>query len=135
MIKVLIQADSRYPVNRKFLRALVNDFLIKEGFVSAVTVSVAIVGKRKMAQLHNDYMQLKGPTDVLSFPYTDPISNPKMRGKRFIEPLEEGVTLGDIVVCFPFVMAQAKVKNCLVDEEMKFLVEHGLAHLMGRHHE
>lgn len=114
---------------------MVTDFLTKEGFVSAVTVSVAVVGARKMSQLHRDFMQLEGPTDVISFPYTDPISNPKMRGKRFIEPPEEGVTLGDIVICFPQVIAQAKQKNCLVDEELKFLVEHGLAHLMGRHHE
>jgi probable rRNA maturation factor len=135
MIKVLIQADSRYPVNRKRIRQVISDVLIHEGMTSDVIVSVAVVGDRKMTSLHEQYMHLPGPTDVMSFPYIDPQSNPGMKGKRFEVPTEEGLMLGDIVVSFPQVVTQAREKNILVDEEMDFLVKHAMEHLLGRHHE
>jgi probable rRNA maturation factor len=102
---------------------------------SDVVVSVAIVGNRKMTALHLQYMNLPGPTDVMSFPYIDPESNPEMEGKQFVAPSEEGLMLGDIVLAYPQVVKQAREKNVLVDEEMDFLVQHAMEHLLGRHHE
>lgn len=135
MISVLITADSRYPVNRKLLRAEVVGRLTEEGIVTDTTVSVAVVGDRKMAELHQKYMGLSGTTDVLSFPYVDQASNPHPAGARYVMPAESGIILGDIVISYPQVVKQAKEKNVLIDEEVKFLVLHGLEHLLGRHHQ
>jgi probable rRNA maturation factor len=131
----MIQADSRYPVNRGRIRGVIADVLLAEGMTSEVVVSVLIVGDRKMAALHWQYMKLAGTTDVMSFPYLDPHSNPGMKGKRFVAPPEEGLMLGDIVISYPQVVKQAREKNVLVDEEMDFLVKHAMEHLLGRHHE
>jgi len=95
-------------------------------------VSVAVVGDRKMKSLNRQYHGVDKSTDVLSFPYRDKESNQDMG--EFVVTEDEGVVLGDIVISYPKVVKQAAEKGVLVDDEVEFLVEHGLDHLLGRHH-
>jgi probable rRNA maturation factor len=100
---------------------------------SDVVVSVAVVGKRQMQSLNRVYHSEDVVTDVLSFPYLDPLSS-RDHG-RFVTPPIEGLMLGDIVVCYPVAIKEAQRKGWLVDDEVDFLVRHGLDHLLGKHHE
>ena len=68
MIKVLIKANARYPVNRKKIRALVKDVLGKHGLEKDIEVSILIAGDRKMKALNSQYRKINKPTNVLSFP-------------------------------------------------------------------
>jgi len=43
--------------------------------------------------------------------------------------------LGDVVISYPQALKQAQEHNLLVDEEIDRLVEHGVLHLLGIHHE
>jgi len=43
-------------------------------------------------------------------------------------------TLGDIVLCPEFVKAQSDEKGHALDEELAFLVTHGMLHLIGYDH-
>ncbi len=123
MISVLISSQSIYKFDRERMRRAVERTVAAAGIGGEVTVSLAVVGNRKMRELHKKYMETDETTDVLSFPLEE---------RR--DP--EGVLwLGDIVVCYPVVMVQAGENNRLVDEEMEFLVEHGTKHLLGIHHE
>ena len=133
MTSVQIWTDSRYPVSRKRMRLVVEKVIHDEQVTSPVTVSIAVVGDRKMRKLNLTYHETDATTDVLSFPYTDPLSQ-KDRGK-FIVPPEEGIILGDIVISYPQAVKQAQEKNRLVDDELDFLVTHGMGHLFGHHHE
>ena len=133
MVTVLISADSRYPLDRRRLRVVVERMLGKEGVTSDVVVSLAIVGDRKMKSLNKMYHRVDDTTDVLSFPYSDPDSNPD--APVFVTHEEEGAVLGDIVVSYPQAVKQAQEKGVLVDEEIDFLVEHGMQHLLGKHHD
>lgn len=122
-VVVDIFCDSRYKVDRQKIRDVVAKTLADHGVVSQAEVSVAVTGVRKMRELHKKYMETDEPTDVLSFP---------LEGASFPD---EVLRLGDVVVCYPIAVNQARENNRMVDEEVNFLVEHGCLHLLGIHHE
>ncbi len=125
MIKVKIKADARYPVDRKQIRETIRR-VVELHNLDKVEVSVLVVGKRKMAELNQQYRNKKGPTDVLSFALNEaPIS---------IETENEINHLGDIVVCYPIAIEYALKRQILVDRVINELVEHGCLHLLGVHH-
>lgn len=129
MIRVNIQSDSRYSVDRKRIREAVNQCLSMQGVVGDnMWVGVHVVGDRKMEELNKKYMKKSGTTDVLSFPMIDGESG-------FVEPETEEVCLGEVVVSFPQAVKQAMELNHSVDEEIAMLVQHGLLHLLGVHHD
>ncbi len=94
MISTSVRVGSRYPVNRKAIRASV-ERVLKERGVDDVEVSVSIVGSRRMIELNEGLMKHAGVTDVLSFPQHDP----EQREKEFPHPvkIDSAVShLGDI---------------------------------------
>lgn len=90
-------------------------------------VSISFVDDATMTDLHVRWMDEPGPTDVLSFPM-DELTIPDPDG-----PAPGGV-LGDIVVCPSFARIQAAEKGRSLDEEVRFLITHGLLHLVGMDH-
>jgi probable rRNA maturation factor len=94
-------------------------------------LSIIVVDAEAMEQLHIQWMDLPGPTDVMSFPM-DELRPP---GKDEEEP-PQGL-LGDIVLC-PEVAKkqgeQAPTQHSM-DEELQLLTVHGVLHLLGYDHE
>ena len=130
MITINIVADAKFPFDRSALREHLTTVLARHRLTDNVEVDVQVVGKRKITQLHVDFMQLPGPTDVLSFPLNDPSDE-----RPFLSSPDGVLRLGDIVVCYPVAVEEALEKQIKVDEQIKFLAEHGLMHLLGFHHE
>ncbi|MCL4354759.1 rRNA maturation RNase YbeY [Patescibacteria group bacterium] len=125
-IKVLIFVESRYKANRKRIKAVVSKLLEKQEIHSVVEVSIAIVGDRKMRELSKKYKGDNKTRNVLSFSQTE--------GQRMVAP--NGILrLGDVVISFPQVIRDASEDEMLVDDKIDELVEHGLLHLLGIHHE
>lgn len=125
-IKVLIYVESRYKVNRKKIKAAIAAVLDEHSVQSELEVSIAIVGDRKMAKLNKEYRNKEGTTNILSFPLAE--------GESSRLP-EDIVHLGDIVISYPMVIKEASEQDMLVDERIDELVQHGLLHLLGLHHE
>lgn len=125
-ISVPIFIESRYRVNRKRIKRVVVDTLIKNGSGGPAEVSVAIVGDRKMRSLNKKYRGLDKTTNVLSFSQTE--------GERQAFPPTTTVFLGDVVVSYPKVIEEASFEKMLVDDKVCELVEHGVLHLLGKHH-
>ena len=94
-------------------------------------LSVIVVDADTMERLHLQWMDLPGPTDVMSFPMDE--LRPPSRDEE--EP-PQGL-LGDIVLC-PEVAkkqgAEAPTQHSM-DEEMQLLTVHGVLHLLGYDHE
>lgn len=130
MININILADAKFPFDRVGLREHLTKVLAKYKLTDDVEVDLQVVGKRKISELHRVYMKLEGPTDVLSFPLNDPQDD-----RPFMASPDGVLRLGDIVVCYPVAVEEALEKQCKVDEQIKFLAEHGLMHLLGYHHE
>lgn len=131
MLKVLIKAESRYPVDRKQIRIKVQELLSLHGIEKEAEVSIFFVGDRKMTTLNKKYLDKDKTTDVLSFPVTEN----GQRSKNFVMPPDNILYLGDIFISFPQARRQAMQWNRTVDEEINLLVKHGLLHLLGIHHD
>ncbi|KAB7791255.1 rRNA maturation RNase YbeY [Bifidobacterium leontopitheci] len=89
-------------------------------------LTILFVDPDPIAELHERWMNLEGPTDVMSFPMDELRPGD---GKTVME----GV-LGDIVIC-PWVAAQqAAAAGHSTMEEMMLLTIHGTLHLLGYDH-
>src|SRR6478609_7887624 len=80
-------------------------------------LSVALVGDRRMAKLHQQFMGLPGPTDVLTFPLDE-----DARGR---------VTSGEVVVCVAEARRRAKDHKERPERELLLYALHGMLHLCG----
>ena len=90
-------------------------------------VALLFVDEAAMEQLHVQWMDEPGPTDVLSFPMDE------LRPGSDDAPTPAGL-LGDIVMCPQVAIEQAKSAGHASLEEMKLLAAHGLLHLLGFDH-
>lgn len=125
-VQVSIFVESRYKVNRKRIRSLVNNLLKKQGVGGKADVSIAIVGDRKMRELSRKYKGEDKTRNVLSFSQAE-----GEQAKNFSDAL----FLGDVVISYPQVIREAAAQDALVDEKIGELVEHGIMHLLGINHE
>ncbi len=129
MITVLFQTESHFPVSREKVKNAITQALIKK-VQSDIEVSVSIIGDRRMRELNRTYRQIDATTDVLSFPQNDP----SQAAKPFVDPPDNILHLGDIIVSYPEAVIEASSDNMMVDDKIIQLVLHGLDHLMGIHH-
>ncbi|MGN0128218.1 rRNA maturation RNase YbeY [Glutamicibacter soli] len=90
-------------------------------------VSIVFLDEDAMSALHVQWMDLEGPTDVMSFPMDE------LRPGREHAPSEAGI-LGDIVICPSVAQAQAEAGGHSTHDEILLLATHGLLHLMGFDH-
>jgi probable rRNA maturation factor len=125
-MNVLIYVESRYKVNRKRVRKTVEKVLSGNNIDGAVEVSIAFVGDRKMRALSKKYKGEDKTRNILSFPLHE--------GEPVVLPTDI-LRLGDIVISYPFLIKEAAQEEELVDDRVDMLVEHGLLHLLGLHHQ
>jgi probable rRNA maturation factor len=90
-------------------------------------LAIVLVDEGAMEQLHLQWMDEPGPTDVLSFPMDE------------LRPgTEEAMTpaglLGDIVLCPQVAISQAETAGHTPLDEMLLLTTHGILHLLGFDH-
>ena len=128
-----ILSDSKFPVSRSVIRERVVDVLAKNGVKGKVYVSVAVVGDRKMRWMNKKFRDKDYTTDVLSFPTNDPSQNIDDEG--FVYSGEGERVLGDVLVSYPQALMMASRLNQMVDQVVADLVEHGMMHLLGQHHD
>lgn len=88
---------------------------------------VKLVDEPAMEVLHVQWMDLTGPTDVMSFPMDE------LRPGRDGQEPAEGV-LGDIVMCPSVAARQAVEAGHATEEELLLLLTHGVLHLLGFDH-
>ena len=90
-------------------------------------LSILLVDEQTMADYHERFMDLPGPTDVMSFPMDE------LREPSDDEDPPLGM-LGDIVLCPAVTQRQAAENGRQPDEEAEYLLIHGLLHLLGHDH-
>lgn len=92
---------------------------------SLAELSVSFVTSDVMADLHQRWMDLSGPTDVMAFPMDE------------LDPRDadsSSALLGDIVLCPEFAKEQARNAGHSLDAELHLLTVHGVLHLLGYDH-
>lgn len=137
MINIIVSSDPRYNINKAAIEAVVADFLQRHRIGGKVEVGVNIVGDRKMHELNRKFRRIDTTTDILSFALEDPNPASLQHIPRigFVASPDHWLRLGDIVISYPQVVEDASMDGISVNEEIKNLVEHGLNHLLGIHHQ
>jgi probable rRNA maturation factor len=97
--------------------------LDKMGIHPDSDLGITLVDEDEITKLHVQWMNLPGPTDVLSFPMDEL--------KPFSASDGPGI-IGDIVICPQFAAKQAV--NHSTEDEISLLTVHGVLHLLGFDH-
>ena len=87
-------------------------------------ISLSFVNDETIQQLNNQYLHKDKPTNVLSFSLQEGEFNN-------INPQ----ILGDIVISLDTAQADASKSGLSLEQEIDFLIIHGLLHLLGYNHE
>lgn len=126
-----VNNESGRPVDEQALLDISRYALARMRIHPLSELSVIAVDAAAMEQLHLQWMDLPGPTDVMSFPMDE--LRPPVRDEE--EP-PQGL-LGDIVLCPEVAEKQgleAPTKHAM-DDELQLLTVHGVLHLLGYDHE
>lgn len=115
-VEVLLDDDTVDAVLEADVRAMLD----AAGLAPCV-VCVRLVDDAVIAALNGTWRDKPVPTDVLSFPQQD-------------GPVDGGL-LGDVVVSLDTAARQADEQGHGLDAEVRVLVAHGLAHLLGHTHD
>ena len=93
----------------------------------ATEMSIIFVDEEAMEKLHVQWLDLPGPTDVMSFPMDE------LTPGTPEPPAPEGL-LGDVVLCPSVAAKQAAESGHSAAEEMLLLTVHSILHLLGYDH-
>jgi len=119
-MNIELSNESGMEVNEPNIISVAEFAMTQMGLHVDCDLAISIVDESRMSELHEEWMDLKGPTDVLSFPMDELIPNSS----------EPGI-VGDIVLCPQFAQAQTSIG---LDAELNLLTIHGVLHCLGFDH-
>jgi probable rRNA maturation factor len=126
-LSIEINNESNFPIDEGAVLRLAAFALDAMHVHADADLAILLVDEGAMEQLHVQWMDEPGPTDVLSFPMDE------------LRPgTEEAETppglLGDIVLCPQVAQSQAETAGHSTLEELLLLTTHGILHLLGFDH-
>ena len=108
------------------IRSTARKLLQAENCAKDAEVSILLTDNTQIAELNEQYRDVKGPTDVLSFSQTE--------GEDSSVPGIGENLLGDVVISVETAQKQADEQGKSLDDEIDMLLAHGLLHLLGYDH-
>ena len=99
---------------RRLAKALLVEYPLKNGF----DLSVCLVNASEIASLNESFLHHKGPTDVITFDYSE-------------TGAADGGIFGEIFICIDQTVSQARRFRTTWQSEMVRYIVHGLLHLCG----
>lgn len=122
-----INNESEIDVDLKSTRELASYVIEQLKLHPMVDLGIIFVNEKPMEDLHIQWMDEPGPTDVMSFPMDE------LRPGADDGPLVEGI-LGDVVICPQVARLQAEAAGHTMMDEVHLLLTHGILHLVGFDH-
>jgi probable rRNA maturation factor len=102
------------------------------GPLPAAELYVELVSNEQGRELNRDYRGKDKPTNILSFPGTEPDDLPD--AFKFSAQGGPPVMLGDLIVAGDVVVAEAAAQNKSNENHFVHLLVHGVLHLLGYDH-
>ena len=94
-----------------------------------IQVSIRSVPSDMMAEINDEFRNLKEPTDVLTFPLYE------IDGKFVPEKKPLPLLLGDIILCPEQIAQNANLHNTEQLSELALVIFHGMLHLLAWDHD
>lgn len=100
--------------------------LINRDF-NCISFDILYCDNEKSLSINKEYRNKDYPADIITFAiFAD-------SDERFI--FDKEINLGEIIISLDKVEENAKNKNILFDQELNFLISHGIMHLLGFDHQ
>ncbi|MDG3011844.1 rRNA maturation RNase YbeY [Rhodococcus sp. D2-41] len=128
-MSIEVSNESGMDVSESELISVARHVIARMDVHPAAELSMVLVDSDTMADLHMRWMDLPGPTDVMSFPMDE-----LEPGGRPDAPEPGPAMLGDIVLCPSFAAEQAAAAGHPLEHELALLTVHGVLHLLGYDH-
>jgi probable rRNA maturation factor len=97
-------------------------FVLNSESIEDSSINLSFISSKEMQELNNQYRGIDKDTNVLSFENQD-ISR------------EHTKDLGDIAICYPYVVNEALEANKGLDSHISHMFIHGILHILGYDHE
>lgn len=121
-MRIEIDNDSGRDCDESSIKSVADFVMNQMGLHPDCELAIRLVDLDEMSDLHMQWMDESGPTDVLSFPMDELSPNSAPEGPGM---------LGDVVLCPDY--AEQNGKQSL-EKELLLLTVHGVLHLMGFDH-
>ncbi len=118
------RAPGSPALSSREVRRIADRMLAELGLPDA-ELSVLFTDDGRMTKLNERHRNKPRPTDVLAFPQ-DGVSGGGSNGPHL---------LGDVVISLDTAARQAKSRGRPLLDEVRFLLAHGVAHLLGHDHQ
>ena len=128
-MSIEVSNESGIDVSEAELVSVARFVIAKMDVNPSAELSMVLLDTAAMADLHMRWMDLPGPTDVMSFPMDE-----LEPGGRPDAPEPGPSMLGDIVLCPEFAAEQAAAAGHTLGHELALLTIHGVLHLLGYDH-
>lgn len=106
--------------------------MLRELSLEDAELSILLTNDRQIRDLNREHRGKDKPTDVLAFPL-DLEERPK-RGRRAQPRGHTPPLLGDVVISLETALRQAQSRRRELFAEVRFLLAHGILHLIGYDH-
>jgi probable rRNA maturation factor len=127
-LEVVVEPGLKAEWDRATIEKLVA-WLVEHHFPPGdYTLGLHLVSDSTIRELNHEHRDKDTHTDVLSFPLHDP------SGMRFVLPPGQPINLGDVVISYPRMQAQASEFGHSPARELGYLVAHGVLHILGFDH-
>ena len=114
---LVLEAEPPPGISEQQLRELAAHVLETNGATGGWEITVALVDDARLQALHRDFMGIDSPTDIMTFPASEPAG-----------PASGG---GELAISVDHARSQAAAWGHTPAEEVRFLLVHGLLHLLG----
>jgi len=125
--------QEKKPIDLSRLRQIALNILHHLGCQEQCELSIALVDDQEMQRLNRAYRNIDRSTDVLSFAQQETID------PQFIQPHAADASfpllLGDVLLSVETTQKQAEEHGHAFEQELDFLLIHGILHLRGYDHQ
>ncbi len=119
-----INYQSQFNIDETLIEKSLNEickFLVSKKAMTTgeqnLTVEIVFSNKEQVRALNHQFRKMDKPTDILSF-----------------APIEAD-SIGELIFCNEILVDQAKGNKHTPEDEFKYLLAHGILHLLGYDHE
>src|SRR3989338_8013720 len=129
MIRLAVNQRVGKKINERTWRGWLK-VIGREVKLPSADLSLALVDKPEIKRLNRIYRRKNRVTDVLSFAEIDALAFiPHRRQSK-----SQAKFLGEIILCYPLIVQQAKTRRVTIENELKRLFVHAVLHLLGYDH-
>jgi len=124
-LEVVVSHPAAEVIDADDLTRLVRRTLVAEGRGGPWEMTIAIVDDAYLAALHDRFLGDPSVTDIMTFPF-GPVDDGRADVPGPPDPSPSG---GDLVISWDRAAAQAAERGATPEDEVAFLVVHGVLHL------